>query len=160
MAGGPAEPLVQTTFAEFNPEISPDGRYLAYQSFESGQFQIYVRAYPKTNDGKWQISTNGGTKPAWAGNGRELFFLDPFNTFMSLAVQTTGATFVYGNPVKVFDNRYPMPTAFRSYDVSADGQRFLMIKEGATDDKTTATPMHLVVVEHWFEELKAPMPAR
>src|SRR5207247_5336971 len=101
--GGTPEPLVQTTFAEFDVEISPDGRYLAYQSTESGQFQIYVRPYPKTNDGRWQISTNGGTKPAWAPSGRELFLLNSFNTFMSVSVSSTDLIFVYGYQVTVYE---------------------------------------------------------
>ena len=100
----PSEPLIQTTFQEYNAEISPDGRYLAYQSDESGQFQVYVRQYPKVNDGYWQVST-GGPKPAWARNGRELFYLDAART-LTVPVQTTGSTFTYGNPTKVFDTKY------------------------------------------------------
>ena len=148
-----AEPLIQTTFAEFNAEISPNGRYLAYQSNESGQFQVYVRPYPTVNDGRWQISTAGGTRPVWSRDGRELFFLDSGNTLTSVPVQTGGSTFVAGNPAKVFEAKYAVPLNFRTYDVAPDGRRFLMIKEGSSDEKTpTAT---LVVVEHWFEELKA-----
>jgi len=151
-----SEPLVQTTFAEFNAEISPDGRYLAYQSTESGTFEIYVRPYPKVNDGRWQVSTGGGSRPTWARNGRELFYIDPGNTLLSVGVQTAGPTFTAGNPAKVFDAKYATPVVFRTYDVSPDGRRFLMIKESTTDDKTT--PASLVVVEHWLEELRARVP--
>jgi serine/threonine-protein kinase len=154
----PSEPLVQTTFAEFNAEVSPDGRYLAYNSNESGQFEIYVRPYPKVNDGRWQVSTGGGTRPLWARNGRELFYIDALNVLTAVPVQTTPAMFSAGNPAKVFDAKYAMPVSARAYDVSLDGQRFLMIKEGGSDEK--ATPASLVVVEHWFEELKARVPAR
>ena len=154
----PSEPLVQTTFLEVNAEISPDGRYLAYQSTESGKDDIYVRPYPKVNDGRWQVSTRGGTRPAWARNGRELFYVDAAGTLTSVSVQTTGTTFVPGNPAKVFDTKYVMPTGARNYDVSLNGQRFLMIKAGTTDD--TATPMSVVVVEHWVEELKAKVPIK
>ncbi len=92
----PSEPLVQTIFSERNAEISSDGRDVAYESNESGKFEVYVRPYPKVNDGRWPVSTGGGSRPAWARNGRELFFLDASNTLMAVPVQTTGATFVAG----------------------------------------------------------------
>ena len=153
-----SEPLVQTAFIEFDAQISPNGRYLAYQSNESGQPEIYVRPYPKVNDGRWQVSTNGGTRPAWARNGRELFYIDAATTLTSVPVQTAGATFTAGNPAKVFDTKYATPNNVRNYDVSADGQRFVMIKDSTTADR--AASASLVVVEHWFEELKAKVPAR
>jgi serine/threonine-protein kinase len=151
-----AEPLIQTTFAEWNPEISPDGRWLAYQSAESGQFQVYVRPFPKVNEGRWQVSTAGGTRPAWARNGRELFFLDGNNVLTAVPIQSTATTFSAGNPSKVFDSRYFTGSLYRTYDVSPDGQRFLMIKDTVSTDQTsTSTPASMVVVLNWFEELKA-----
>jgi serine/threonine-protein kinase len=71
------QPLVQTPFMERNGDISPDGRWLAYESNESGQFEIYVRPFPNVNDGRWQVSTGGGTTPVWNRSGRELFYLTP-----------------------------------------------------------------------------------
>jgi serine/threonine-protein kinase len=159
IGGGEPATLVQTPTAEFAVDISPNGRFIAYQANESGIFEVYVRPYPNPNDGRWQISSRGGTRPIWARNGRELFFVDLENTLMSTPVQTDGGTFVYGNAGKVFDRKYSMPTAFRSYDVSPDGKRFLMIKEGASDE-TMATQATMVVVERWFEELKRRVPAR
>ena len=151
------EPLLQAPFSEINAEISPDGHWLAYQSDESNQNEIYVRPFPKVGDGRWQISTGGGMMPLWARSGRELFFRNG-STFLSVAVQTT-PTFSAGNPTKVFEGRYSVASTGRNYDVSLDGQRFLMIKDGASpDDK--ATPASMVVVEHWFEELKAKVPAK
>jgi len=119
------KPLVETTFIEYNPEISPDGRYLAYQSNESGREEIYVRPFPNVNGGRWQASTGSGTRPAWARNGRELFYLDLSNrlTATAVPVQTSGATFAAGNPANVFDTTYVAPNIyFRTYDVSPDGQ--------------------------------------
>ena len=87
-----------------------------------------------------------------------MFYVDGATTLTTVPVQTTGATFSAGNPAKVFDTKYAMPLAFRTYDVSADGQRFLMIKEGTTDG--TTPPPSLVVVEHWFEELKRLLPTK
>jgi tRNA A-37 threonylcarbamoyl transferase component Bud32 len=153
------EPLIQTTFSETNAEISPDGRYLAYQSNESGRgTEIYVRPFPRVNDGRWQASTRGGTRPLWARNGRELFYLDPANTLTAVAVQTSGATFAVGIPTKVFDTTYAAPlNNSRTYDVSPDGQRFLMIKENAGEDRNP-TRAGMVVVLNMFEELKAKPP--
>ena len=104
------------------------------------------------------VDTRGGGRPAWARNGRELFYLDAANTLTAVPVQTTGSTFSASNPAKVFDTKYTTPVSQRTYDVSPDGQRFLMIKEGATDEKAPLPT--LVVVEHWFEELKRLVPAK
>ena len=94
-----------------------------------------------------------GTRPAWAPNGRELFYLDESGAFNVVPVETSGPTFVVkGSPVKLFDTRYVEPNPARHYDVSLDGRRFLMIKETAADPN--ATPANMVLVEHWMEELK------
>jgi serine/threonine-protein kinase len=145
------EPLVVTPAAELNAEVSPNGRWLAYQSNESGQHEIYVRPFPQVDGGRWQISTAGGTHPLWSRNGRELFFLDPNNALLAVAVQTIGA-FSTGNPRKLLDGRYIVGPG-RTYDVSRDGQRFLMIKPPLAEQ--TAASGRIVVVLNWFEELKA-----
>jgi hypothetical protein len=89
----------------------------------------------------------------------ELFYLDESNTLTSVLVSTSGPTFSAGSPATVFDTKYVQSNPSRHYDVSADGQRFLMIKDGGTGDPN-ATPASIVVVEHWFEELKARLPAK
>jgi serine/threonine-protein kinase len=151
------EALIRTPFTESNPEISPDGRYLAYQSNESGPFEIYVRPFPKVNDGRWQVSTAGGTSPLWAKDGRELFYLDLANRLTAAPVQTSGARFVAGNPARVLDAAYADTSVYeRAYDASPDGQRFLMMKELAGDPN--ANPAGRVVVLNWFEELKQRVP--
>ena len=153
-------PLVQTTFNELNGEISPDGRWLTYQSNESGQNEIYVRPFPDTDRGRWQISTGGGTRPLWARSGKELFYLGPSGAVMSTSVED-GSTFRAGNPTRLFEGPYfaNLNAAGRTYDVSPDGQRFLMIKEGASTDATSA-PREIVVVQNWTEELKRLVPAK
>jgi serine/threonine-protein kinase len=155
-AGEPkTDMIVQSPFSEGNSDVSPDGRWLAYQANDSGRLEVYVRPFPKTDGGHWQISTTGGGRPVWARNGRELFYIDLSGSLMAVAVQA-GPAFSAGNPAKLFDARYYSNISGRTYDVSADGQRFLMIKDNTTaDQNTTATPASLVVVEHWFEELKA-----
>ena len=152
---GRIEPLIHTGFNELNAEISPDGRWLAYQSNESGWLEVYVRPFPKVDSGRWQVSTGGGTRPLWARNGRELFYLDGNNLLTSVPVQTAGSTFSAGNPTKILNTAYWVTLSGRTYDASPDGQRFLMIKDAAATQTSTATPASMVVVINWFEELRA-----
>ena len=155
-------PLIQTMFIETNAEISPDGRWVAYQSNQSSQFEVYVRPFPNVDTGRWQVSDGGNnSRPLWARNGRELFYYDARGgALMAVAVQTTGPTLNAANPTKVFDTApYYFANAGRTFDVSADGQRFLMIKLASqSGQNATASPPSLVVVEHWTEELKARVP--
>ena len=126
----PAKSLVATNFIEVNPEISPDGRWMAYQSSESGTNQVYVRPFPQVDSGRWQISTEIGVKPVWSSTGRELFYATE-GALMSVTVQTTGSQFSAGNAVKLFDiTPYFFGNAIRTYDVSVDAKRFLMIRNG------------------------------
>jgi serine/threonine-protein kinase len=153
------EPLLQTTFGEQNGEISPDGHWLAYASNESGQSQISVRPFPNVDGGHWQISPSGGSRPVWARSGQELFYLDGTNALMAVSVQTA-PTFSAGTPTKLFAWQTPAPGAWgRTYDVSPDGQRFLMIKETASGDQPSTLPS-IIVVLNWVEELKARVSAR
>ena len=149
-----ARPPVQGLFRGNFAEISPDGRYLAYQSDESGRMEVHVRPFPHVDSDRWQISTGGATRPAWARSGRELFYLDESNALTVVPVRTSGTTFIAGHPAKMFDTTYVYPNPARHYDVSPDGQRFLMLKEGAARDRN-ATPANMVVVQHWSEELKS-----
>jgi len=155
-------PLLQKpSFNQMNSEISPDGRWLAYQSNESSQDEIYVRPFPAVNDGRWPVSIDGGAQPVWARNGQELFYRHG-STVMSVPVHTTTTTFSAGTPMRLFEGRYlspPQGLSGRTYDVSRDGQRFLMIKDAPAGDPK-ATPATMVVVLNWFEELKARVPAK
>ncbi len=154
------EMIVATSAMETGGEVSPDGRWLAYQSNESGQFEVYVRPFPKVDTGRWQISTLGGTRPAWARSGRELFYLDGEGLLTAVPVQTGGPTFSAGKPTRILNTRYHAGSTargidVRGYDVSADGQRFLMIKESEPSGQAQAETARMVVVLNWFEELKA-----
>jgi serine/threonine-protein kinase len=151
------EPLVQTTFVEDNGELSPDGRWLAYQSGESGRPQISVRPFPNVDSGHWTISTTGGTKPLWARSVKELYYLALDGVMMAVPIQGTPA-FSAGNPTKLFDTRYYAAGNARTYDVSRDGQKFLMIKDAGGDP--ASTPTGIVVVLNWTEELKARVPTK
>jgi serine/threonine-protein kinase len=161
-ASGPAHgvspaPSADMRFKGGFADFSPNGRYVAYWSRESGRDEIYVRPFPSVDSGRWQVSTAGGTRPTWARSGRELFYLDSSNRLTSVLVSTSGPTFSAGKPTTVFDTKYVESNPSRHYDVSADGQRFLMIKDSAAGDPT-ATPASMVVVLNWFEELKQRVP--
>jgi eukaryotic-like serine/threonine-protein kinase len=153
----PPQPLLQTKFSENWGDISPDGHWLAYQSDESGQNEIHVRPFPNTDDGHWQVTSEGGVKPVWAPNGRELFYVDPKPALMAVAVPPT-PTFTHGTPAKLFDTPYHLPAQGHVYDVSRDGQKFLLIKDGPRDESAAST--NLIVVLNWFEELKARVPTK
>jgi serine/threonine-protein kinase len=153
-----AEPLIHTEAIEFSPDVSPNERYIAYQSQESGRSEIYVRPFPRTGDGWWQVSPNGGSRPRWARDGRQLFYLDQANKLTVVPVQTSGGAFVHESPATLLQTAYARPVENTyPYDVSADGQRFLMIKEDAT---AATARTGLIVVLNWTEELKRLVPAR
>jgi eukaryotic-like serine/threonine-protein kinase len=145
---GEATALMQTRFSEPNADISPDGRWIAYQSDESGRAEIYVRPFPAVESGLWQVSTTGGTHPVWAKSGRELFYLASPG-LMSIPIQP-GASFAFGNPRVVVKNAaytYWVSSVGRSYDVAPNGERFLMLKE----EGQAAAAIH--VVKNWGTEL-------
>ncbi len=157
---GQPEPLLQSKFAEANADVSPDGRWLVYSSDESGQQEIFVRPFPDVNFGRWQISTMGGTRPLWAPNGRELFYLDAARAMISVKVATT-PEFSAGESTRLFDAS-PYATAGitgRPYDVSPDGQRFLMHRNLEATPGREPAP-RIVVVLNWFEELKRLVPVQ
>ena len=149
-------PLIQPPGVELNGEISPDGRWLAYQSTESGRTEIFVRPFPNVNSAKFLASTGGGTHPLWARNGRELFYLTGTRpgpvAVMAVPVQS-GATLTAGQSQKLFEGPYAVnnSTVARPFDVSADG-RFLMIKDPPEDD--SSGPPSFVILLNFFDELK------
>ena len=155
------EPLVvQRPFFEDNGVISPDGRWLAYESNESSQMQIYVQPFPLVNGGRRQVSNQGGRWPLWTRNGRELIYVDRDGSLTTVPVQTGSTTFAFGNPTKLLDTAL-LKGDGRPYDVSPDGQRFLLIKKvPATDPPATPAQAPIVVVLNWVEELEARLLAK
>jgi serine/threonine-protein kinase len=152
-------PLLQTKYDERNGSVSPDGRWLAYESDNSGTFQIYVRPFPNVGGGQWQVSTAGGRQPLWARSGKELFYFGSDGALLRVSVEGSGTTWNAATPMKLLEGRYYTGTGSgRAYDVSLDGQRFLMIKSPGTD--ASATPSALIVVQHWDEELKRLVPRK
>src|SRR5262245_14241014 len=154
-------PLLQTQFDERNGVVSPDGRWLAYESNSSGsRYEVFVRPFPNTAGGQWQVSVAGGTRPLWSRNGKELFYVGSANELLGVPVEVTGATWNADQPVKLVEGRYlaAQGTAGRTYDVSPDGRRFLMLKRQGAD--AGAAPPPIIVVQHWNEELKRLVPTR
>jgi len=154
MSDRKAQPFLQTPSNESAPQFSPDGRWLAYVSDESDRYEIYVQPYPGPG-GKWQISTEGGTEPVWNHNGRELFYRSG-DKMMAVDIATQ-PSFSAGKPRTLFEGQYqPTPVTFPNYDVSPDGQRFLMLKPSEQDQ---AAQTQINVVLNWFEELKRRVPS-
>ena len=129
-----------------NGQFSPDGKWVAYASNESGKWEIYVTSFPEAR-GKWQVSTGGGEQPRWRGDGKEIFYLST-NGWMMAAPLTTGANFDSGTPVALFQATPRQPILVYDlfvYDVSRDGQRFLI----NTPVKQTETqPLSLILNWH------------
>jgi serine/threonine-protein kinase len=147
--------LVRTQANERLGVISPDGRWLAYESDSSGQPEIYARPFPSVGAGQWLVSSGGGRRPLWAPNGRELFYENPTGAIMAVPVDASGPSWRSGNPVRLIDRAYvSLGGGVRNFDISPDGRRFLTVKSAA------AFPPQIVVVQNWMEELKRLVPAR
>ena len=100
------KPLVETRFDERGGVVSPDGRWLAYESNRSGAYEVYVQPFPAVDRGLWQVSTGGGTQPLWARNGRELFYVAPDGALMGVPVEARGSVWSAGPPMRLVEGRY------------------------------------------------------
>ncbi len=153
------EPVIQTDAAEYSPALSPDGRWLAYASDETGRDEIYVQRFPELGQ-RLPISIGGGFGPAWSADGHELFYLfapdGPPLAMMRVAIESDGTTLTAGQPERLFDRTFYDTAAWghRRYDLSSDG-RFLAIME---TDAAQTSPFDLVVVLNWHQELLERVP--
>jgi Tol biopolymer transport system component len=145
--------LIESAAQKGAPVLSPDGRWIAYQTKESGTPQIVVQPFPDPSRGRWDISANGGIQPRWRGDGKELFYLGLDGTMMAVEVETgSGDAFEFGPPSALFQTGIGIPGIPQEYfyDVAADGQRFLVNvhspgqSASATPAETT-TPIHVIV---------------
>jgi Tol biopolymer transport system component len=140
--------IVATNNQQTAPAVSPDGRWLAYVSNETGHYEVYVVPFPNTHAAKWAISTHGGGDPQWSPRGNELFYRDDAGNFMAVEVKTKPTFSVQRTTVLFSTSRLSMFRAKR-YAVAPDARRFLMIQSAE------GGPEKLVVVDNWFEEMKA-----
>ena len=140
--------IVATNNREVAPAVSPDGRWLAYVSNETGQYEVYVAPFPNTRAARWAISTHGGSDPQWSPRGNELFYRDDTGNFVAVEVQTR-PTFSIGRTTVLFSTARLSMFRAKRYAVAPDARRFLMIQSAE------GGPEKLIVVDNWFEELKA-----
>jgi Tol biopolymer transport system component len=143
--GSAAPKLISPAAGSNLGQVSPNGRYVAYQSAESGRNEVLVTTFPEPAS-RWQVSQNGGREPRWSHDGKELFFFAPDNRLMAADVKTDGVSFEIGAIRPLFQSRR-MGESFR-YDVSRDGQKFL-VNAGLKEELSPIT-----LVTHWTEELE------
>jgi serine/threonine-protein kinase len=142
------QPLLTGDYEEKAPALSPNDRWLAYVSDESGREEVYVRPFPNVAETRWLVSTNGGTEPVWARSGEELFYRDAEGDLVSVAV-SSDTTFSVGRQRALFSAAgYGADPNHVVYDVSPDDRRFVMLREAGINRG------ELIWVEHWFDELR------
>jgi serine/threonine-protein kinase len=157
------KPLLASRFNEQNADLSPDGRWIVYEADDSGQVEVYVRPFPNVEDGRWIVSAGGGHRPVWARTGREIFYRSNEGAMMSASIGEQPHLTI-GTATKLFDGPdylgqrpgFAGGNPGRHYDVAADGERFVMVKEAPRP----AESGRVVLIENWFEELKARVPAK
>jgi serine/threonine protein kinase len=142
-SGGKMTRFLTTKTSESNGQISPDGKWVAYASNESGDWEIYVTTYP-TAAGKWQVSRGGGTEPRWRGDSKEIFYIGPGSTLMAVPITSDG-TFAAGNPTPLFRTQLRAQVSSTdqfSYDVTKDGQRFVVNRYAKP---VQVAPLHIIL---------------
>ena len=145
-------PLVSSPFTELHPAVSPDGRWLAYTSIESGTNEVYVRPFPGTTGGRWQVSNGGGTQPRWSTDGRELYYLDPNNRVVAARIRP-GPTFEATELTPLFDaSTYATDPFHHSYDVLPGGRGFIFLRPRQSG--RLSAPV-VVRAENWFADVRA-----
>jgi eukaryotic-like serine/threonine-protein kinase len=158
-AAGAAERLIDGPFDEWNGEVSPDGSLISFQSGDSGHEEVYICPYPDVNRARWQVSSGGGREPAWVRGGRELAYIDGTGSLAAVGIVRAGDD-VRVESRTVIAARVSGSVAawpWRTYDVSADGRRFLVIRgEGAA---AQTSPLQFTVVQNWFDELSRLLPS-
>ena len=149
---GTIEPFLNTRFIEYGPVFSPDGRWIAYGNNESGDFEVYVRPADGSS-GKWQISSGGAAYPIWSRDGKEIFLAYENGLIQTVDVETSGGQFRVSRPRELFSGPFAdLTTSACMYDVTPDGQRFVMF-QGEIDQSSTGHE-HVRVISNWFAELE------
>ncbi len=151
-----AVPLVASpAFREGGTAISPNGLWLAYSSTETGRAEVFVRPFPNVDSTRVRVSTDGGIVPVWAKSGRELFFMSPDRGFVAAQFDPASGLVVAQEMLFTVPAGYLMVSGANSYDVSSDGERFLMVRTYRSD---TQAEVEYILVQNFFEELKRLVP--
>jgi hypothetical protein len=154
VSSGRITPFMNSRSNEAYPEFSPDGHWMAYASDESGRSEVYVQDFPSRSK-KVQVSSEGGNQPLWARKSKQLFFR--WQKRVWVADYRTDGDFAIDKPRLLFENpEYEDASPLRCYDLSRDGQRFLMVK---LEQRKPAPVTEMILVQNWFEELKRLVPA-
>jgi serine/threonine-protein kinase len=149
---GEIEPFLASSFVEYAPAFSPDGRYIAYGSNESGNWEAYVRPADGSR-GKWQISSGGGVYPTWSSDGKEIFLGWETGVVQSVAVDTSGGQFRVSRPAELFSGSFVDLTGQNNmFDVAPDGQRFVLFQGDIVSSDSGHE--HVRLVTNWFSELE------
>ena len=154
-----AVPLVASSdFAEGAPEVSPNGRWLAYISNEAGRQEVFVRPFPNVDSTRIRVSANGGNGPLWAKNGRELFFVDGERGLVAAEFDPVSGRLLGQETMFTIPAGYLLTDGNNFYDVSSDGERFIMARPYREEGGLEGPTSEVVVVENFFEELKRLVP--
>jgi len=164
------KPLIEGKFMETQPRMSPDGKWMAYSSDETGKNEVYVRPFPDVNKGKWQVSAGGGQCALWSPDGKTLYYLvgtTEVEAVMGVSVETE-PVFKPGKPRLLFRGKYvgPAPDNGVPWDIHPDGKRFLLTKPPETAVETAEVQKvevpvpqpKITIVLNWLEELKERVP--
>ena len=148
--------FLRSQYYQYVPEFSPDGKWIAYRSNESGRFEVYVRPFPEAESGKCQISTGGGLYPLWSKNMRELFYENTENQIMVVDYTVNGSSFIPGKP-RLWSDKRLFYTGISNVDLALDGKRFLIMSlpESPPGEKA---PVHVTVLQNFFDEVKRRIP--
>ena len=148
--------FLNSPFIEVNAAFSPDGRWLAYQSNDTGRMEVYVRPFPGPG-GKWQVSTAGGVFPTWSRNRKELFYRAPDGTLMLAPYSVDGDAFRAEKPLLWSPGRVFFLGTNRTFDLHPDGQRVAVLK--AAEEQAEARRDKVVLIQNFFDELRRIAPA-
>jgi hypothetical protein len=158
--------FADSKYRENDPAVSPDGRWIAYSSDATGQYEVYVTPFPDVSGGQWQVSVDGGRVPRWSHSGRELFWQKngPRGAMMAVEIKP-GTAFAWGAPRVLFEGPHGWVGSARTnnpYDVALDDQRFLIVENaqlsaGGSADSTVVLP-RVMLVNNFLEELRTRVP--
>ena len=155
-------PLIQSPFFKRNVESSPDGRWIAYETNESGTTEIVIQPFPEPGGEKWAVSSGGGYEPEWRSDGKELFYLTGGGTLMAVDIES-GETLKVGTPQRLFETGIDVYAQFAAqlagvafFDPSSDGQRFLIDSPVVTSQNASAGPKLIKVMLDWTADLAKP----